>query len=169
LPAGAPPDFYARCVAFGRDHGARTIVDARGESLLLAMREKGCIVKINREELESTLEFRPGQGDDWGGLREHLPVEGAIIVTMGKTGAIACDEVGAWSISAPAVEVVSAIGSGDAFAAGLAVGLVRGMDLPAACRLASSCGAASAMTACAGHLDVPAVQALCERILAFPL
>jgi sugar/nucleoside kinase (ribokinase family) len=46
---------------------------------------------------------------------------------------------------APKEDVVRAIGAGDSFAAGLAVGLLRGAELPEALRLAAAAGTATAL------------------------
>jgi sugar/nucleoside kinase (ribokinase family) len=47
-----------------------------------------------------------------------------------------------WKIPAIDVPAISPIGSGDAFAAGLASSLAKGLSVPDACLLASACAAA---------------------------
>ncbi|MDB5174794.1 MAG: tagatose-6-phosphate kinase, phosphofructokinase i [Phycisphaerales bacterium] len=161
LPPGAPQDFYARWLPLARDCGARLILDARGEPLRVAMRYPGFIAKLNRDELAATLD-RPLDTPDAlrEATREITPEGGAAIVTMGAQGALASDGKHVWRLTPPKVKAVSAVGSGDAFAAGLAVGLLRGQPLPESLALASACGAANAMTALAGHLDPQNVERL---------
>jgi fructose-1-phosphate kinase PfkB-like protein len=89
---------------------------------------------------------------------------GWVIVTRGKAGTLISDGKNFWKIDTPSVKVISAIGSGDAFAAGLTAGLVRGQNLPEACRLAVACGAANAMTPHSGHLDVADVDGILSRV-----
>ena len=65
----------------------------------------------------------------------------------------------------PKIEVISPIGSGDSFAAGMAIGLLEGKDVPEACALGVACGAANAMTDLAGHVrreDVEQLAAVIE-------
>ena len=69
-----------------------------------------------------------------------------------------------WKIPAIPIEVVSAIGSGDAFAAGLAAAISRERDVPDACRLATACAAANALIPGAGFLRAEDVQRLEDTI-----
>ena len=70
--------------------------------------------------------------------------DGAIAFEMGKF----------WRVRTPPIKSVSAVGSGDAFAAGLAAGRHRAGgtagDPRAALALAAACGAANAMTTDSG-------------------
>ncbi|MFC1458052.1 ribokinase [Microvirga arabica] len=65
-----------------------------------------------------------------------------IVVTLGNEGAIAYQK-GARPLRQPAfqVNVVDTLGAGDAFTAGLAVGLLQGRPLPECLRQAAACGA----------------------------
>jgi sugar/nucleoside kinase (ribokinase family) len=77
-------------------------------------------------------------------LREH----GArtVIVKLGERGLFALGEAGAFELGAPRVDVVDPSGAGDAFAAGLALGILEGWSLERTARFASVLGA-SACTA----------------------
>jgi tagatose 6-phosphate kinase len=161
LPAGAPQDFYARWLPLARELGATLILDARGEPLKRALVHAGFIVKLNREELADTL-GTPLDSDSAlaDATRRIAPAGGAAIITLGSGGAVASDGKHAWRVTGPPVRAISAVGSGDAFAAGLALELMRGAALPEALKLAAACGAANAMTALAGHLHVRDVEEL---------
>jgi fructose-1-phosphate kinase PfkB-like protein len=56
------------------------------------------------------------------------------------------------------------VGSGDAFLAGLAIGLERGEDLVAAARRGAAAATANAMQPGAGRLDALVVDQLLDRI-----
>ena len=75
-----------------------------------------------------------------------------IVVTNGPAETIVSDGRSFWKLATPKVNVVNPIGSGDSFAAGLAVGLTDGKDVPEACVLGVACGAANAMTELAGQV-----------------
>jgi tagatose 6-phosphate kinase len=161
LPPGAPSDFYARFLPLAPALGARAIVDARGESLRQSLKHGGFIVKLNRDELAATLETELNSESDLrSALVRAVPPGGGAIVTLGRDGSIASDGRSIWTISTPKVEAVSAIGSGDAYAAGLADGLSRGLPLPQACALGAACGAANALTPLAGHVTTIDVERL---------
>lgn len=165
FPPGAPADFYSRFLPLARKVGATVVIDARGEAVRLALLQGGFIVKLNKEELaatvgrsiESELQLRAA-------LLDAVPKSGAAVVTLGASGSIASDGRTVWRISAPAVETVSAVGSGDAYAAGLVIGLVRGQPLADACALGSACGAANAMTPLAGHVELVEVERLRKEV-----
>lgn len=169
LPPGSPVDAYARLVPLLRSKGLRIIADLQGEPLVQMLLQKGIIAKLNREEFAVTMQVPIDS--DWS-LREAVRLavrsENGIVVTLGKDGALAGDETGLWRISSPKINAVSAVGSGDSFAAGLAAGLKRGMALRDACTLASACGAANAMTPYAGHLQREEVERLLSEVTIKP-
>ena len=166
LAIGVPVDFYAQCVRLAKDKGVRSIVDAAGEPLLAALEAEPFLVKPNRMELARTI-GREIDGDDT--LRDAIAalVGGrptAVAVTMGKHGAVVFDGSAYWRVIAPEIEVVSAIGSGDSFAAGLAAGIVRGQSIADSAKLATACGVANALTEQSGHLSLSDVDRLMTQI-----
>ncbi|MDR1394230.1 MAG: ribokinase [Bifidobacteriaceae bacterium] len=82
-------------------------------------------------------------GANWVDKARSLTARGpeTVVITLGAAGAVAVD--GAQAVFQPAfqVEVVDAIGAGDAFSAALAVELGRQTPLPDAVRLACAAGA----------------------------
>jgi tagatose 6-phosphate kinase len=161
LPPAAPQDFYARWLPLAAQSGAIAIVDARGEPLRLAMKHPNGILKLNRDELAETLNADLTSDERLiEAIRQNTPANGKMIVTLGKGGAIGFDGVSCWRVFSPQVKAISAVGSGDAFAAGLAVGLADGKPFSEALKMASACGAANAMTARAGHLHLEEVDRL---------
>ena len=81
----------------------------------------------------------------------------------------AADAGGAWRVRVPALPARSAVGSGDAFAAGLTLGLLRNQPLPAACAFGAACGAANAMTDLAGHLTRQDVERVHSQVRVEPI
>jgi ribokinase len=51
-----------------------------------------------------------------------------IIITLGEDGIIGADSSGTWETRPPCVEVVDTSGAGDVFCAGLAAGIINGLD-----------------------------------------
>lgn len=169
LPPEAWEGFYG---ASRRLLGRRVpvVIDARNEPLRAALQEGDFIAKLNREELGQTV-GAPVDTDD--AVRRAascvLPAGGAAVITLGPSGALAINESAAWRIHAPKVPARSAVGSGDAFAAGLIAGLVRGDSFPDACGFGAACGAANAMTDLAGHLLLEDVESIRARVRLEPL
>jgi tagatose 6-phosphate kinase len=162
LARGVREDFYAECCRMAGEARVRVILDAHGAPLARALAMRPLVVKPNRQELAAMV----GKAiEDDGALREamiELHRLGAqwVIITMGRAGAIASDGKLFWKIPAIKVATVSAIGSGDAFAAGLAAEVADGREVPEACRLGAACAAANTLIAGAGILRVEDVQRL---------
>jgi tagatose 6-phosphate kinase len=166
LPPGAPPDYYADCVAAAITAKKFVVLDATGEPLRRALKNHPTIIKPNRLELSQTVNAPVETDEQIKSAIGKLLAMGPqwAVVTNGEKETVASDGKGFWKIATPKVAVVSPIGSGDAFAAGLAVGLAGGQGLPDACKLAAACGAANAMTAMAGHLKKSDVDALLKQV-----
>jgi len=165
LPPGGPADFYARCADAATAAGCRVVLDGRGEPLRLALRAGGLVAKLNREELAATV-GRPLEADAdlQEAMRQTCPAGGSILVTQGAQGAVAWDGGRFWRVPAPRVVAVNPIGSGDAFAAGLAVAMERGWGPAEAYALAAACGAANALTERAGVVGPADVERLRREV-----
>jgi tagatose 6-phosphate kinase len=166
LTPQAPPGFYGRCAELAAAAGVRIIVDARGEPLRQALPCRPFLVKPNRAELGETI-GRPMQSeaDLQTGVTELIG-RGAqwVVVTLGQDGALAGNGRDLWRIRVPRIDSVSPIGSGDAFAGGLAAALARGEDVPQACVLGAACGSANTLIPVAGRVRSQDVAELARRM-----
>jgi 1-phosphofructokinase len=147
LPPGVPENLYARLTGTARRHEVRTIVDAEGEALRLAVAECPTLIKPNVSEAERLLGRKlPNQAavrDAACELAERLP---AVVISMGMEGAVFAQGGRAWHAMPPKVQWLSTVGSGDSMVAGLAVEMARGHDLLEGLRLGTAAGAATAMS-----------------------
>lgn len=143
LPPGMPPAAVTDLVRAARKAGVRSIVDSEGE-LLAAGAD---LVKPNTLEIGDLLGRTVAGVDQSVAAARELISRGAksVVVTMRGEGAVAVSDGKACHVQAPREDVVRAIGAGDSFAAGLAVGLLRGSELPEALRLAAAAGTATAL------------------------
>jgi tagatose 6-phosphate kinase len=167
LAPGVGDDFYASCVRLAHEANVWSIVDAVGEPLRLALAERPFLIKPNRAELAATVRAHVvGEDLSLFDAMRHCIGLGAqwIVVTDGGRDSFVSDGTQLFRIPSLPVDVISPIGSGDAFAAGIAVALMRGDDVPVACTLGTACGAANATTALAGHVDRDTVERLANQI-----
>jgi tagatose 6-phosphate kinase len=162
LPPGAPMDFYARCVGAAARAGVPVIVDGRGPALRATLAQRPTLIKPNRAELEETVGHAlENEADLRRSMRQLIEVGPRyVVITQGAQGALATDGRRFWRAHAPAIQAVSPIGSGDAFAAGLIAGLARGRELPDCLPLALACGGANALNTPAGHARAPDIERL---------
>lgn len=182
LPPGADQSFYADAVDAAHSHGARVVLDAARDAMALALPHGPDVVTPNLAEALGVLRGAAAAGTesvepDSADVRHdavtaarELCAAGAraALVTAGRHGvAIACQEpIELDWVSAPHVTEVNAIGAGDSFVAGLAVGLDAGEDLVTATVRAVATGAASVASSLAGHVDPELLRELHAGLLA---
>jgi 1-phosphofructokinase/tagatose 6-phosphate kinase len=182
MAAGFPDDFQAKLILRAKAAGVPTFVDLHAKALQTAVRAKPDIVKINLSEF--TKAFLPESS--WtrermgaGSGRETGGTLAAVLADRGRE--LACDfiltngpepvtiihqgQVASFPVPVlPAGDIVSPIGSGDSFMAGLIAGLGRlgalagprpyPIDsLLGALPLAVGCAQANARTSRPGFLD----------------
>jgi len=164
---GLPVELYRRATAAGRERGVPVVVDARREALEASLAARPTVVKPNRAELANTVGRPVDSRQAMHDAMAMLCGRGAqnVVCTRGRDGSSLCHgcEVEGpkfWEVSTPPIEMVSPVGSGDAYAAGLAAGLSDGVEVAEAVKFAAACGAANAMSLHAGHLDPAAAERL---------
>jgi len=171
LAPKVPQGFYAMICRLARDLAIPAIVDARGPELLATLAERPLLVKPNRAELETSIGRSIGDQTDLLSAMRDLTTRGAhsVAVTAGKDAVYFCVKDRAWRLTPPRVQVVSAIGSGDAFAAGFAVGVVRGLEPIECARLGVACGSANALTSRAGFVTRADIDRLLPQVTIEPI
>jgi tagatose 6-phosphate kinase len=168
LPPGVPGRFYAELIARARAAGVTTILDTSGEALRLGLEEgRPDLLKCNRAELSGLLGEPLERLDDLRRAVRDLAarLKLRVVITLGGAGAIATDGQQTWLAQAPRIEAVSAVGSGDAFLAGLACAMLAGGTLEEAMRLAVAAGSANALQIGAGRLRSADVDHLLEQVV----
>jgi tagatose 6-phosphate kinase len=166
LPPGAPADAYARIVPSVLARGAQVVADLSGEPLRRMLAIGNVIAKINQQELDATFDSHKPSGVMPDQVEQEIARGNRFVITLGKHGAVAADATGTWRIQTIPLRAISAVGSGDAFAAGLCAGLSRGQALPEACKLGAACGAANALTPHSGHVRKADVERFLREITA---
>lgn len=146
LPRGLAADTYAELIEMARGTGVKVILDADDEPYRLGVAARPHLIKPNLAEAERLLGRElPDLAAVAAGAHE-LSARGipAVVVSMGKRGAVCVEDGRAWRVTPPPVEVHSTVGSGDSLVAGLAVALAKGQPLVEGLRLGTAAGAATA-------------------------
>jgi len=162
-PPGMPPDGYAALVEASHAAGRRCLVDAGGPALAAALSARPDAVKVSRDEADSVTDAR---AVDAVSAARALVARGAVlaVVTDGSRGAAAADARSSWTVDVPRIRAVDAIGSGDAFTAGLLVALDGGGSNDDALASAAAAGTANAETLGAGRFDVARQAELVSQV-----
>jgi 6-phosphofructokinase 2 len=177
-PPGLPDDLPAR-IARALPSDAQLIVDTSGPALtrLVLAPEPGAapdILRMDAAEAQALAGHPLGQPQDSADLAAGWVARGVarcVIIARGAEGSVLVDTAQSLICAPPAVQVVSAVGAGDSFVAGLALALARGHALDAALTLGTA-AAAAAVTTPGTELcraaDVARLAPLC-RLSALPL
>lgn len=148
LPPGVGPAQSEALVAALVARRCTTFIDSHGEALGAMGAARPWCIKVNDVEAAEHLGVAiDGPAD----AERHVStlaegVAGAAIITLGAGGAVCATPDGVVvRVAAPSVRAVSAVGSGDAFLAGLASALaLEGRGLEESLRWAAAAGAANA-------------------------
>ena len=168
LPAGIGPDFYVSLIEAASAAGARVFVDSSGEALRESVNARPNFVKVNRAEAE-VLVGRPLATTQEIAYAAAQIVErgaGSAAITLGREGLLWLERKNgpAWKAVPPRMNVISAVGSGDATLGGFACAAAQGLAGEEALRLAAACGAANCVAPSPGRIELATVRALLPQI-----
>ena len=147
LPPHVPSEAYLTWVMAAREAGVQVAVDASGVPLRLALEGVPEVLKVTSNEFEEAFDIPP---DDGGA---GIPARAAellrsgvreVVVTRGAEGAMAFTPEGSYVARALTIEhVLTTVGCGDAFMAGLLARYLQGATVPSQLRLATAAAALS--------------------------
>lgn len=168
LPAGSPPDFYARVIRAASAAGAKVWLDTSGAALAPGIAAGPFLVKVNRHEAEDLL-GEPVRDARAAADAAHKLIErgaASAAVTLGAEGLVWVENAGASSRMArpPRLQAKSTVGAGDATLAGFACAAGQGLRGEAALRLAAACGAANCLAEFTGRISAKDVESLLPKI-----
>jgi 1-phosphofructokinase family hexose kinase len=158
LPRGIEDDFYAEAVRELNRRGAQTVLDSEGEPLRLGVQAEPFLVSPNEREAEALVGQEFNDDDDFlTGLET--------IAEMGARNVLITRESGCWALlraerqlsryraTAPEVDPISAVGSGDVLLAAFIAARLEGRSDEEALRAAVAAGTASTLEIGAGRFE----------------
>lgn len=172
LPRNVPTDYYATLITELRRQKVMVALDAAGQVLRAGLAGEPSLVSPNMFEAEEIVGHEFGDSDDMCAGAEA-------ICTMGAGGALIHHEDGCvarlradqgkgwctWRAILPRrTDVVSTVGSGDAFLAGFLWGRYAGLPSGECLARAVACGAASTQSFGAGTIMRGDVDALMRQV-----
>jgi tagatose 6-phosphate kinase len=148
LPPGLAYGLYQTMIALARERNRICLLDTSGEPLRRGLRAKPTFAKPNRAEAEELLGRDLSHPSAWREAAERIRGLGAeiAVLTFGREGFLVASAEGAFRCApSPAgdLRLGNPTGAGDALAAGLLAGWVRGYPLVEAARLGAAAAAAS--------------------------
>jgi tagatose 6-phosphate kinase len=129
-----------------RRRGAFTVIDSYGEALVHGLKSRPTLVKVNREEYQSTFGVRlDRQGETRHAVRELLSCGARYgVITDGKRPAFGTFQGNLWRVIPPELKTVNPTGSGDSMLAGILYGLTEGWSFRRCLQIGAAAGAANA-------------------------
>ncbi len=169
LPPPCTGEVYARLVQEAEHAGALTALDADGVVIrqVLEYGARPTVIKVNQHELERVHGDPTRTEDEVFEAAEtirHLGVA-AVVVTRGTLGSVALTPDADYRISAPDVEVVSAVGAGDAFLAAMLLGLRRGEGWECSLRRGAAASVACCLMPGSSECRIQDVQRLADAVI----
>jgi len=146
--------------------GKQVWVDTSGAALRRVLRLPDLCVKVNGNEIGEAMGFQVNDLDSARRalvrLDEHHLT--AAVITLGSMGAVLATKEGRWQAQGPRVPVVSAVGSGDAFLAGLVSTLDAGKAWSQALSDAVAAGTANTLLAGGGQFRLQDFEEIREQV-----
>lgn len=166
-PPGVTDDIYRELIEMARSYGVPSFLDTSGQALSRGLLARPLVVKPNVNELSAVVGGHLGTVEEVLDAARDVHARGIemVIVTMGRDGALAVTQRGAWRARPPEIPFVSAVGSGDAFAAAFVYMIGKGATVQEALRLGVAAGAANAMTFGAGFCKRDDILRLAEETI----
>lgn len=167
-PTGVPIHIYARWVAMVKAAGAQAFLDASGLLLSEGVKAVPDLIKPNEEEfvaLAPTIALDDGEESRAAAVRALTGrAAGMVALTLGGDGSLIGSEGAMYRVRVPKLRVVSTVGCGDAFVAGMAAGTMRQLPMEDRIRLAAAAACANALHREAGRIDSMELERLLPQI-----
>ena len=155
LPVNLPIEFYGKLGQIAIAQGKKFILDTSGKTLQESLCYKPFMIKPNKDEIEAltgkTIESIQDAVCEIKKFRKQgisMP-----IISLGKEGSVIGYGDKIYHAVPPRYKAVNAVGSGDAFVAGIAIGLNKNYDIEDVIKLGSACGTANVLETESGYVS----------------
>ena len=167
LPPSVPHHFYARIAARAKERKQAFVLDTSGEPLRAALAAGVYLFKPSLRELEELIGSTLSSESLWRDAAREIVGSGQaqiVALSLGEEGAllVTADQ----TLRAPAipVKVVSTVGAGDNFVAGILWGLCKNMNLEQAFGYGMASAAAALLNAHTNLCDPADLHRLYEQV-----
>jgi 1-phosphofructokinase family hexose kinase len=173
IPPGLPDNIYASLLTVAHQEEMVALLDSSGPGLQAGVQGRPHILKINLRELADLAPDAAQweqEGVDIAALAGFLQARWqewatqAVVITLGRRGALAITSEGVYFAPALSVPVVSPAGAGDAVSAGLMMARRDGKPWPEALALGMAAAAAVVQNAGTPDCDPAQVRALLGQV-----
>lgn len=166
IPQGVAKDFYGLLIDRAKKAGKHFLLDTSGEALLAALPHQPFLIKPNKDEMEALTGKKIQRVEDAAAEAKKFLKEGISlpVISLGKEGSVIGWQDTIYHAQPPMYKAVNAVGSGDAFVAGIAIGLMHELSILDVIRLGSACGTANVLEAESGYVDPKKVKKIFQEV-----
>ncbi len=166
LPQGFDANAYMKIIEICKKKNSSIMLDSMGLAFSMGVRAKPTMIKPNLEELEAFF------GEHIEGVH-HIALKGKrlldmgieyVFISLGADGMIAIHENDCLLCSAPSVDVIDTLGSGDALVAGFLVAQTRNFSFIESCRMGIACGVSNALHPGQGVVENDQIWSIMEEV-----
>jgi 1-phosphofructokinase family hexose kinase len=170
LPPGSPLESYTTVLRALQQTGKQLWVDTSGQSLRAALDVPGISIKVNDHEIAAILDqpIDDIHSAAHAAQQVRMCAKQHVVLTLGSKGAVMTTESGQWHAQPPHLEIVSTVGSGDCFLAGLVTALSR-TSPQEALKHGVAAGSANALSAGGGTFSIADFHRILERTTLIPI
>ncbi len=166
VPQGVPTDFYGMLIREAKASGKRFLLDTSGDLLRDGIAAQPYFIKPNKDEIQALRGRSVNTEEEVIREVETFLADGIglAVVSLGAQGSIAGAGGHIYRVTVPVIDCRNPVGSGDAYVAGVAVGLARNLSIEEVLRLGAACGTANAMEEESGFVRRGVVEELLPQI-----
>ncbi|MBE3592081.1 MAG: 1-phosphofructokinase [Thermoanaerobacter sp.] len=166
LPMGVPKTFYKGIIKELKNRDLKIILDADNQALLYGIEERPFMIKPNVHELEDVVRKRLETLEEIieeGKKLNKLGIK-IVAISMGSKGSIVITNDAVFRVKPLKVEVKGTVGAGDAYVAGFAHGIYRGLSLEETIKIAAALSTSVVMKEGTRAGTIEEVNALKDKI-----
>ena len=166
LPQNVGKDFYRILIELAKDEHKPFLLDTSGIALQEGIKARPYFIKPNKDETEALTgrkitSFAAAEQEVRALQQQGIELPA---ISLGKEGSILAYQDKVYHAIPPKLTAINAVGSGDAYVAGLAAGLAQSLPITAAIRLASACGTANVLEAESGFVQKDQVAEILKHV-----
>ena len=142
LPQGVSADFYAECIEKANTKGIKTVLDASGEALKVAIEKKPYAIKPNIDELSEYFGKVLTDKQEISDVLKELNKKGVnlVVASMGAEGAYLSQNENVLFGKTFDIEFMSAVGAGDSMVGAMCYAISENLTLERMARLSIAAG-----------------------------
>lgn len=166
LPHNLPLNFYGILAQLTTKYHKKFLLDTSGQTLKESLNYKPFFIKPNKDAIEQLTGIKIDSFDKAiSQIQEFQKLDITMpVISLGKNGSVIGYQNQIYHAIPPQYKAINAVGSGDAFVAGIAIGLQRNYPIIDTIKLGSACGTANVLETESGFVSKDNVEKIFKLV-----